>query len=67
MSRDGREDPFLDWKVRSFFSGAVLLLAGIVLQVRLLAALAIAVLAAGSLLVLIQRARNRNMPRAPED
>ena len=67
MTREGREDPFLDWKVRIFFSGAILLIAGMVLEVRLLAGLAIAVLAVGVVLVMIQRGRDRHIPRAPED
>jgi hypothetical protein len=60
MSREPRgPDPFLDWKVRVFVTGAVLLLAGIFLGRRELVAVAVVVLVAGLLLRLLQRYRNR--------
>jgi Flp pilus assembly protein TadB len=40
-------DPFLDWKVRIFFAGAVLLAAGAILGYRVLVLLAIIVLVVG--------------------
>jgi hypothetical protein len=40
-------DPFLDWKVRIFFAGGVLLLAGVLLGYRVLVLLAIIVLLVG--------------------
>jgi hypothetical protein len=52
-------DPFLDWKVRVFLTGAVLLLAGIFLGRRELVGVAVVVLLAGLLLRVLQRYRNR--------
>jgi Flp pilus assembly protein TadB len=52
-------DPFLDWKVRIFFAGAVLLMAGVLLDRRVLALLAAAVLGAGLVLGLVVRLRER--------
>lgn len=40
-------DPFLDWKVRIFFAGAVLAAAGMLLGYRVLVLLAILVLVVG--------------------
>lgn len=61
MSRPGvgREDPFLDWKVRIFFSGAALLLAGILFDRPVLALAAAVVLAAGVALAALGRVRAR--------
>ncbi|HEX6373109.1 MAG TPA: hypothetical protein VF006_29570 [Longimicrobium sp.] len=42
-----RPDPFLDWKVRIFFAGAVLLAAGVLLGREPLVLLAITVLVVG--------------------
>jgi Flp pilus assembly protein TadB len=52
-------DPFLDWKVRIFFAGAALLVAGVVLKRDVLALVAAAVLAAGAVLMLVTRYRQR--------
>jgi Flp pilus assembly protein TadB len=52
-------DPFLDWKVRIFFAGAVLLLAGVLLNRNVLALLAAVVLGAGLILTLVVRLRER--------
>jgi Flp pilus assembly protein TadB len=52
-------DPFLDWKVRLFFAGAVLLAAGVLLDREVLALLAAAVLGAALVLILITRVRQR--------
>ncbi|MBW3572777.1 MAG: hypothetical protein KY467_16905 [Gemmatimonadetes bacterium] len=54
-----RADPFLDWKVRIFFSGAVLLAAGIVFGHRVLVLLAIVVLAVGAIATAILARRHR--------
>ncbi|HEU4881832.1 MAG TPA: hypothetical protein VFT45_06295 [Longimicrobium sp.] len=48
ISRARRElDPFLDWKIRIFFAGAVLAAAGILLGYDVLVLLAIIVLLVG--------------------
>jgi hypothetical protein len=48
IGRGRREpDPYLDWKVRIFFGGAVLLAAGVLLGYRVLVLLAIVVLVVG--------------------
>ena len=52
-------DPFLDWKVRIFFAGAVLLMAGMMLQRDVLALVAAVVLGAGAVLMLVNRYRQR--------
>jgi hypothetical protein len=52
-------DPFLDWKVRIFFAGAVLLMVGVLLNRNVLALLAAVVLGAGLVLTLIVRLRER--------
>jgi type III secretory pathway component EscV len=58
IDRARREpDPFLDWKVRVFFAGAVLLAAGVVLGQDVLVLLAIAVLVVGLFATLILRKR----------
>lgn len=57
--RPDEPDPFLDWKLRTFFAGAVLLMAAVVLQVDALALVAAAVLAAGAGMMLIGRYRQR--------
>ena len=47
-SRARREpDPFLDWKLRIFFGGGVLLAAGAILGYRVLVLLAIVILVVG--------------------
>lgn len=56
---DGRRDPFLDWKVRIFFSGAAILLAGILFGRPVLALVAAGVLAAGVALAALVRLRAR--------
>lgn len=57
--RVGREDPFLDWKVRIFFIGAALLLAGILFGRPVLALVAAGVLAVGIVLAGLGRMRRR--------
>jgi membrane protein implicated in regulation of membrane protease activity len=57
-------DPFLDWKVRIFFAGAALLVAGVVLQRDVLALLAALVLAVGAALMLVTRYRQRRREEA---
>jgi hypothetical protein len=52
-------DPFLDWKVRVFVTGAVFLLAGIFLNRRELVGVAVVVLLAGLLLRVLHRYRSR--------
>ncbi len=64
--RTSREtDPFLDWKVRVFFAGAVLVAAGVFLGQRVLVLLAIIVLAAGLMGLTILTARRRRREHAP--
>lgn len=53
----GGTDPFLPWKVRTFFVGAVLAMAGLATGVSWLAAAAIAVLGAGLALRFASRRR----------
>jgi hypothetical protein len=57
--RPDEPDPFLDWKLRTFFAGAVLLVAAVVLQVDALALVAAGVLAVGAAMMLIGRYRQR--------
>ena len=57
--RPDEQDPFLDWKVRVFFAGAALLMAGVVLNRAVLALAAVAVLAVGVVLIGITRLRRR--------
>ena len=59
MDRRRRDepDPYLDWKVRIFFAGAMLLAAGVFLRRDVLALIAAAVLAAGALLMGLDRYR----------
>lgn len=52
-------DPFLEWKIRIFFVGAVLLMAGVLLKRDVLALVAAAILAVGAVLMLIGRYRRR--------
>lgn len=61
----GREDPFLDWKVRIFFSGAAVLVAGILFDRPVLALVAAGVLAAGVALAAFARLRARRRDRDP--
>lgn len=70
IDRTRREsDPFLDWKVRIFFTGAVLLAAGVFLGQRILVLLAIIVLGVGlmGMTVLTARRRRRQEAAAAED
>jgi Flp pilus assembly protein TadB len=62
-------DPFLDWKVRVFFIGAVLVAAGVFLGQRILVLLAIIVLAAGlmGMKVLAVRRQRREEAEAMEE
>ena len=60
--RREQPDPFLDWKVRIFFAGAALLIAGMVLRRDVLALAAVAVLASGVVLTAIDRIRTRPAP-----
>jgi hypothetical protein len=66
MDRRRREepDPFLDWKVRIFFGGAMLLVAGVFLERDVLALIAAVVLAAGAVLMGIDRYRRRRLEAA---
>ena len=57
--RPDEQDPFVDWKVRIFFTGAVLLMAGVVLNREVLALAAAGVLAVGAVLMGITRLRRR--------
>ena len=61
MDRGRRDepDPFLDWKLRIFFAGAVLLMAGILLQRDVLALLAAVILAVGAVMIIVSRVRER--------
>lgn len=61
-SRRDQPDPFLDWKVRIFFSGAFLLAAGVFLRRDVLALVAAGVLGVGVLLMLFIRLRERRAP-----
>lgn len=58
----GGTDPFLPWKVRTFFVGAVLAMAGLATGVSWLAAAAIAVLGAGLALRFASRWRAGRRP-----
>ena len=58
----GGTDPFLPWKVRTFFAGAVLAMAGLATGVSWLAAAAIAVLGAGLALRFASRRRAARPP-----
>lgn len=60
-------DPFLDWKVRVFFAGAVLLAAGILLGRDVLVLLAIVVLTVGALAIAILDRRRRKAEAADAD
>lgn len=63
-SRRDEPDPFLDWKVRIFFVGAALLMVGVLLDREVLVLAAAAVLAAGSVLMLISKYRERRRMEA---
>jgi Flp pilus assembly protein TadB len=71
IERTRREpDPFLDWKVRVFFTGAVLVAAGVFLGQRILVLLAIVVLAVGLMgmtILTARRRRQREQAAAAED
>ena len=70
MERRRRDepDPFLDWKVRIFFAGAVLLMAGILLQRDVLALIAAVVLGIGTVMMMVARIRERRRePPPPPD
>lgn len=66
MDRRRREepDPFLDWKIRIFLAGAVLLVAGVFLKRDVLALIAAVVLAAGAVLMGIDRYRRSRLESA---
>lgn len=70
IDRTRREpDPFLDWKVRVFFVGAVLLAAGVLLGRDVLVLLAIIVLVVGLFATLIlgkRHSRAREMEAAED-
>jgi Flp pilus assembly protein TadB len=61
ISRRRREgpDPYVDWKMRIFAVGAVLLVAGIFLDHRPLVGAAVVVLAAGLVFRVIEARRER--------
>ena len=70
MDRQRREEPdrFLEWKVRIFFAGAVLLMAGILLQRDVLALVAAVVLGIGTVMTMVARIRERRRePPPPPD
>lgn len=62
--RPDEPDPFLDWKVRIFFVGGVLLMASVLLQRDVLALAAAVVLGAGAVLILVTRYRQRRREEA---
>lgn len=62
--RPDEPDPFVDWKIRIFFAGAVLLMAGVLLEREVLALVAAAVLCAGAVLMLVARYRRRRLEDA---
>jgi hypothetical protein len=62
----GREDPFLDWKVRIFFVGAALLLSAILFERPVLALAAAGVLGSGVALAALARLRARRRDEDPE-
>jgi hypothetical protein len=63
--RRDEPDPLLDWKVRIFFAGAVLLMAGILLQRDVLALIAAVVLGIGTVMMMISRIRERRREEPP--
>jgi hypothetical protein len=63
--RRDETDPLLDWKVRIFFAGAVLLMAGILLQRDVLALIAAVVLGIGTVMMMISRIRERRREEPP--
>jgi Flp pilus assembly protein TadB len=68
IDRARREpDPFLDWKVRIFFAGAVLLAAGVLLGYRVLVLLAIILLVVGLIATTILGKRHRRAREMEED
>lgn len=68
MDRAPREpDPFLEWKLRLFFAGAILLMAAIFLNLDVLAVLSAVVLGAGAVLIGISRLKQRRVDRATEE
>jgi hypothetical protein len=60
-------DPFLDWKVRIFFVGAVLLMAAIIFGKDVLALVAAVILGVGAVLAGITRMRSSRGSRDGED
>jgi hypothetical protein len=52
-------DPFLEWKLRIFFAGALLMVLGVFLDREVLLLLAAAVLGVGMVFILIARYRER--------
>ena len=65
MDRTRRDpDPFLDWKVRIFFAGAALVMAGVVLGQDVLVLIAIILLGTALVGTAILRVRQRRMQAA---
>ena len=62
--RRDEPDPFLDWKVRIFFAGAVLLVAGVFLRRDVLVLVASVVLGVGLVLGGVDRVRRRRRESA---
>lgn len=60
-------DPFLDWKIRVFFAGGVLLVAGVLLGYRVLVLLAIIVLLVGLFATTILGKRHARAAEAADD
>ncbi|HYR06846.1 MAG TPA: hypothetical protein VEQ60_03680 [Longimicrobium sp.] len=63
-------DPFLDWKIRIFFGGGLLLVAGVLLGYRVLVLLAIVVLLVGLFATTIlgkRHSRAREMEEMEDD
>lgn len=60
-------DPFLRWKMRAFFAGAALALAGLATDVAALVAAAVAVLGAGLALRFVSRWRAGRPPAGDAD
>jgi hypothetical protein len=63
--RVGRDDPFVDWKVRIFFVGAALLMAAVLFDRPVLALVAAGILAVGVVLAGVARLCSRR--RDPSD
>ena len=59
-------DPFLEWKVRVFFAGALLLVAGAMLRRNVLVLLAIVVLFGGMVLMILTARHRRRLQAKAE-